>query len=389
MVELCADHYAQMGHEVHLAVLSGDEKLTPPVWAAGFYQLTPNQLYSLHNKDKQPIWGKVLWQLMDLHNLHSGELIRNLIRQIKPDVIQIQKMRGFSGAIWPVACHELPGRVVQTLHDFESMSPIGTLEGLVGRWAREGHVLVRPYQFVRRRQTRSVPYVTAPSRDTLDTILSHGLFASAQSQVIPNPHAWTAAQVAEHQKKNLSHPKKPGEPLIFGFLGRIEPEKGIRQLLMAFHLAHQQYPNLQLQVAGWGSLAGELHQAWGGHPGIRFLGRIDSEQKENFLREIDCLVVPSTWAEVFGIVTAEALAFGKPVIASSVGGLPEIIKEGCTGWLVPPGDVATLQLRLATLAQHPEQMAGMAVSCFQSSMRFAVDNIAGSYLQLYQRMLQD
>ncbi len=99
----------------------------------------------------------------------------------------------------------------------------------------------------------------------------------------------------------------------------------------------------------------------------------------------DVQVVPSEWAEVFGNVIVEAYAFGKPVIASSSGGMPELIREGETGFLVPPGNVKALAAALERFVSTPELASLLRDACFSEAPAYAVETITDCYLRVYEQ----
>lgn len=97
-------------------------------------------------------------------------------------------------------------------------------------------------------------------------------------------------------------------------------------------------------------------------------------------------VVPSLWPEPFGTVAVEAMATGTPVIASDVGGLADIVEDGVTGFLVPPGDVGTLASRLQRLVEDPELRLRMGVAATHRARRYAASSVVPQWEQLYQEV---
>jgi glycosyltransferase involved in cell wall biosynthesis len=140
-------------------------------------------------------------------------------------------------------------------------------------------------------------------------------------------------------------------------VGRLVPVKGIDTLLSAFAAAVREQPDLTLDIAGEGPLRGELESAAGGLAlggSVRFLGRV--EDATTRMEQAAAVVVPSL-GEGFGMVALEAAERGRPVIASAVGGLPEIIDDGRTGVLVPPGDAEALAAAIVALVRDPGRAA--------------------------------
>ena len=135
------------------------------------------------------------------------------------------------------------------------------------------------------------------------------------------------------------------------FIGRLSPEKGLHVLAEAMGQLHA----AQIDVYGKGPLQSLVEQT----PGLRYRGFHESALLQSRLREASYLVMPSTGVESFGLVAIEAFACGTPVIASRHGGLKEIVVQGQTGLLVPPGDARALAQAIEYAETHPEAMLAM------------------------------
>ena len=115
---------------------------------------------------------------------------------------------------------------------------------------------------------------------------------------------------------------------------------------------------------------------------------IDGKVKEDILRNTTVVVVPSLVDEVFGIVTVEAFAFGKPVIVSNVGGLPELVKQGETGWLVEAGNIRNLAEQLQAVAKiEPLLLAKISRNCREYSIEFSLEKVLKEYLDTYNQLM--
>ena len=135
------------------------------------------------------------------------------------------------------------------------------------------------------------------------------------------------------------------------FVGRLSVEKGVSTLAEAMKLL----PNASLRVAGDGPEAGLLD----GVAGVSRLGSLSGEAVRQEMSRAVALVVPSIWYENFPRTMVEAFACGLPVIASRIGALADIVRDGETGLLFEPGDPRDLADKLRWALAHPEQMAAM------------------------------
>lgn len=149
-----------------------------------------------------------------------------------------------------------------------------------------------------------------------------------------------------------TEPRAP-EPGLVVFAGRLEHEKGGTVLLEALALLNRRKTPARLVVAG----AGSQEDAWrrraadlGVQDRTDFVGRVDGDRLRALYARAAAVVVPSLY-EPFGMVAAEAMVAGAPLVASDVGGLPEVVGDG--GRLVPPADAAALADALADLLTSP------------------------------------
>ncbi len=142
-------------------------------------------------------------------------------------------------------------------------------------------------------------------------------------------------------------------------VGRLIPVKGHLVLLRALAQARTRVPNLVLDIAGAGPLEPALRayaRELGLGEAVRFLGFVSPVQVA--IEDAAVVVVPSL-GEGFGMVALEAMERGRPVIASAVGGLPEIVAHGETGLVVSPGDAEELAEAMVALAGDPSRAAAM------------------------------
>jgi glycosyltransferase involved in cell wall biosynthesis len=144
---------------------------------------------------------------------------------------------------------------------------------------------------------------------------------------------------------------------------RLESIYGLHELVQAF--ARVDDPRARLVLYGDAGDRAQLERRsaeLGVASRVRFPGKLAHEQIPAALARLDVFALPSIVPEAFGVAAVEAAAVGRPVVASQVGGLPEVVRDGETGFLVPPGDATALADRLRTLAADPALRARMGAA---------------------------
>jgi glycosyltransferase involved in cell wall biosynthesis len=217
----------------------------------------------------------------------------------------------------------------------------GTVERRFRRWKAPLHVALG------RLTARLADRVLAPSAATAAEIERD--YGVEDVGVLPNVTGGLPAPVPAEPPPDLP----PGFLL---FVGRLRIRKGVEVLLAALDLLRRQGGAPTLAIAGDGEHRAALEAA-AAHRGldasaVRFLGRADAARVRALLAAARALVVPSTY-EGMPLVILEAMAAGLPVIASRVSGIPEVVVDGETGWLVPPEDPEALAAALAELLADP------------------------------------
>lgn len=147
------------------------------------------------------------------------------------------------------------------------------------------------------------------------------------------------------------------EPGFLLFVGRLRIRKGVEVLLEAFAGVLRERPGARLLIAGTGEQEASLRARAGElGPAVRFLGRCDGARVRRLLGGARCLVVPSIY-EGMPLVILEAMSEAVPVVASAVSGIPEVVVDGETGWLVPPEDPGRLAAALLAALDDPAAAA--------------------------------
>jgi glycosyltransferase involved in cell wall biosynthesis len=346
------------------------------------FRVSTGNLYWIYDKDRQPVWKKTIWQLLDTWNPYVYFQIKELLKLESPDIVHFHKIRGLSPAVWSAAVSTGISNLVHTCHDYELLSPEGLFMGRVGALAKRKSWIVRPYQILRQKLSEQIKAVTAPSRYTLHTHLDFDFFPFAAGQVVPNTHGFTMSRL-ELIKTKEENVTKEGLRLLY--IGRLDPIKGIDILCDA--VIESGLSNITLDIVGDGLYGKALIEKFGQEKNIYFHGpKFRESEKEDFFLNADVVIVPSIVPEVFGIVITEAYAYGKPVIASKIGGIPELVHPGETGFLFEAGNVQELKALIENVYFHPDILKNMKENCYQEAKKYSTEEYLHGYQTVYQSL---
>lgn len=178
------------------------------------------------------------------------------------------------------------------------------------------------------------------------------------------------------------------QDIVIGVIAQLISRKGHRYLLDAMPVLLEKHPAIKVLFFGRGPLQESLQEQINSaelQDKVRLIGFRDDLDK--VLPNLDLLVHPAEM-EGLGVSLLQAAASGVPIVASAVGGIPEIVRHGMTGLLVPPADVAALESAIDQLISQPDETKKMVVSARQLvAVAFSVPAMVQGNLAVYQRLL--
>jgi glycosyltransferase involved in cell wall biosynthesis len=181
----------------------------------------------------------------------------------------------------------------------------------------------------------------------------------------------------------------PTDAFLVGNVGRLAPQKGQRHLIGAMPMLLDRVPSAHLAIVGGGDLGPylrDLAHEMDVADRVHVLG--PRKDVPAFMHAIDAFAMPSIW-EGFGIVLLEAMAAARPIVASRVATIPEVVEDGATGLLVAPGDALALAEALASLAHDPEQARALgAAGRRRLRERFSLQKMVADTEALYREALE-
>jgi 2-deoxystreptamine N-acetyl-D-glucosaminyltransferase/2-deoxystreptamine glucosyltransferase len=209
--------------------------------------------------------------------------------------------------------------------------------------------------------------------------------ADRPAAVVPN------AVMAAPSTLDVDSPERPpGEPVVVTAIGRLSPEKGLQHLCEAMKLLQDEGAAVRLVLAGDGPLLRPLQErvaSWGLRDKFHFTGAFDEIAP---IMRATHIVAHPTLNDGRSVSVLEAMAWGKPVVASRIGGVPELIEHGVSGLLVPPADPPALARALKQLALDPAARRRMGQAARRKFLEgeFSQENMVNQTLAIYRQVIQ-
>lgn len=373
VVASISEELAGRGHEVEVVTLSPrNQASADSAHGARVKGLPIANVYWPDPGVKRALLLKAVWHSADSYNLAMQHRVWEAIRHDPPSIIHTHNLRGFSPSVWPLA-GRLGSGLVHTVHDYGLLCLNSALLKRGKPCPQSRCPSCKAARYFAAKVSSEVGVVTGVSKAVLRAHLQRGYFPHASSRVVHN--------FTRLESPVLRRPHHPRPARVFGYMGQLAPHKGLDTLLRGFMLVAGNH-NVELAVAGKGEdgYVQELETISRGYP-VTFAGFVNAA---DFLGSIDVLVVPSTWEEPSAMVIFEALGTGTPVIATAVGGTPELITDQLEGLLVPPRSPEALASAMEYLANDS--------SFFESARRHALDRASAysltstvdAYLESYE-----
>ena len=335
-----AEHLAQHGHEVHV-ITSLDEGLPEKSCEKGFH------IHRLPRVRIRFVGVLAFWV----------DIVRTL-QKIKPDIVHAQSFGSGMPALLSNRLLKIPyviygrGSDVYLPDWFTKLTAKGILKN-----------------------ASTVIALTEHMKDAMQAIYSR--------DVIIVPNGINLNEVAEREAEGGN----PGKKILF--VGRLHPVKGTQYLLGAMSIVHRELPEAKLILVGDGEEREHL-ETLTDNLGIRecveFAGRVPHERVQDYMSQAKVFVLPSL-SEGFPVTILEAMACGLPVVATRVGGVPDIIEDGANGYLIDAMNQEQIAEALLKLLRDEELRKGISEKNRVTAEKYRWDTVVVTLEGIYQGSL--
>lgn len=363
------------GHEVSVlttAPFQGWRSLGASEWKEDgirVFRFFPLNFFWYRNDYKHNALLRALWYVGNFWGWHPAAVFKRVVKTVKPQAIHLHNINGLSYR-YPKICDRLKIPTVFTVHAVHYAVPSGVITR--GKKTPRSFGL---FAWLLKHQLHSRAAVTAPSQWLLDFYLTRGFFKGQKTVVVVNP---LPVQSSSHEPFATNH--LPKATCRFLYVGQLESYKGINMMLAALARLPQGM-SWQLDIVGDGAMMPQLRKQRDQHVSLR--GKLPPDDVTRAYKMATVLLMPSLCEENAPMVIAEANAHGLPVIASAIGGIPEMVQDGVSGMLFEPGNIEELAMHCRRVIEHPEVVNAMRPACAATAKRYASQRIAGEYLKLF------
>jgi glycosyltransferase involved in cell wall biosynthesis len=382
------------GHTVHYFAMQGKNNLPCPderyfVGEIDYRQALKSSLTNGY---------RVLWR--SLYSTEAKKSIAKQLDEVKPDIAHLHSIRHhLTKSILPeIAQRNIP--IVWTLHDYKELCPNTSFYD--GTRICEACKGKRYYSLIKKRCKKGsllpslVTYLEAHINDCLgyDEFISLYISPSLFLRNKFIEYGYDSHKIRSFPnflRLNDFVPDPAHEDYLL-YVGRLEQEKGLKTLIEGFTRAAQANPHLRLKIAGNGSMEEELKSqlSIGNATSVEMVGFRQGQELRDLLQKAKAVIVPSEWYENYPFASLEAMACGKPVIASRIGGIPEQVEDEVTGFLFEPFNPASLSEKIEMLQGLSEkEIALMGQRAREAVEKHnAPDVYLDFILQVYNDLLQ-
>jgi len=288
--------------------------------------------------------ARVTWR--SIYSFEAKMKIAQLLDEIKPDIAHVHSIRHHltKSILSEIRRRNIP--VVWTLHDYKELCPNtsffngknicekcfgGKYSNIIWNKCKKGSLAASLITYIEAKINSNPKYekcvdlYLSPSKFLRNKFIEYGY---NPKKIIHIPNFMDLDEFNPHYNF---------ESYIL-FIGRLEREKGLVTLIKGFANSKKKNNSLKLKIAGTGSMEDELksYVKQKTFINIEFVGFKQGRELEDLTKKAKAIIIPSEWYENYPYAGLEAMAYGKPIIASRIGGIPEQVEDGVTGFLFEP-----------------------------------------------------
>lgn len=286
------------------------------------YRFRPKNIFYYLEDFKYPSYIRLIWRIIDVFNFDSYKKIKKILLQENPEVVITHNLVGI-GYLIPKLIKKLGIKHIHTLHDVQLINPSGL------KFDEKVSMVNKIYAKITKILFNSPDTVISPSEFLLNYYSKYKFFNKSKKQILKNPISQNIIVKESNKKKNT-------EFIQYLYIGQIEQHKGITNLVNAFKVWKNE--KTKLTVIGKGSDLNKIKKIAKNIKNINILGFVENKKIPDYIQKTDFVIIPSLCYENSPNVIYESFAYATPILASKIGGIPELVTHE-NGFLFKPKQI--------------------------------------------------
>lgn len=348
--------------------------------------------YTRDSSEINSVSQKALAFMSGLYSLKERASMLKFLSVERPDVVHVHNLYPLLSPSILVACREQGVPVVMHLHNYGLTCPIGlhfvhgrhcvkclggreywgTLQNCGGKFVKSSNYSAR----------MAIARSFGLLKNNVDVFIAVSEFAMAWN-LRANVVAEGQIRILHNAVSTLPKTFEASPRVVIGFAGRLEAIKGVSDFI---EIARK-FPDEQFEIVGDGPLLESSKAA--ASRNVKFLGRLEQSQMAAFYARCRAVLFPTRVFEGLPLVVLEAMSHGVPVVASRIGGIPEVIEDGLNGLLCDIGDFEKWVQSVSNVLTNPELMAAISVKARQTiEQRFSEDKYYDQLMAIYRLAIE-
>ena len=346
-VEHLAEEQVRMGHTVGAACIERQAEAKTERNGVSVYRMAHDNDFWLEDWASHTPHQRRMQKLKQQWNFSVERQFDAILDDFKPDVLNTHSLLDISTLVWRAAAkRNIP--IVHTICEYDLICGNAAMFK-DGHPCDHVHLGCKIVNFSKNFTQKYISAVASVGTEILKTHLTHGLFHHIPDHL--RRVIFYSCTVPGGDPELRRQINREGKPLTFGYIGRINVEKGVGTMIDAFRDVGDGHWRCLIAGNAMDSSINTFKAQAGNLP-VEFVGWVSPK---DFFEAIDVLIVPSIWAEPSPRTIYEAYAMGVPVIGAASGGIPELIGENNVDWLFTPGNHKELAAIIRRVLETPRE----------------------------------
>lgn len=316
-------------------------------------------------------------------NLNSYFSLKKVIKKYKPDIVHLHYFFYHTSPSILLLLKDIP--TVMTLHAHELISPMGVHTNKICKHSEFGYCpncVGIPNYFIEKFK-RFLFYILSNRINTFIAPSKYYEDLHKQFKLKNIKKVFNGISLFSFQKLNHNN--------CIAYVGRLTQEKGVQNLIKSIPLILKNIPNIKVYIVGSGPYYNELlllSQNLKIKKNIFFINKVERKKLLEYYVKAEVVIMPSIWAETFGLVGIEAMSVGRPIIGSNVGGIPEWLDDGKTGYLVEPGNPEQIAEKVIMLLSNRKLLEQMGKNARKRAEQFSIEKHVEKLEKVYLEVIE-